>query len=202
MLDLNVILTSGELQTRKRWLLFFLIVSGFSFLISFLMFWILPQYKLRSADFVFAIASSLIMPCLWYYFCYKKHTTFLLTLNLISSFLGLFGFFVSFLLILFTAPQIIGPVLTATLLLVSGLFISMALYLLLLTWRFRKVNKLIQCYKRHPFELCEAACTYMREAHSLEHLESLHNEGIKKWPSLRHLLERERRLLRKLLKNG
>ena len=128
--------------------------------------------------------SGVAFAFLYYALCYRRTTTFLLTFSMVSLWLSLLA----------NAVLVLKGSLPVDLLLVLTLVTGSINYIF--TWKLRNLNKALKGYAKFPEESKEAAA-WIQSAASKSELQNFFSEGLKKWPRLKWVLKRERRMKEK-----
>jgi hypothetical protein len=134
-----------------------------------------PQSVFRG---LLGFVATLVCSYLYYALCYKRKTTFLLTVSLVSFWVGLIwnGIF------LLKGMEEID--------FLFGCSLILGIFNYLFTRKLRHLNKALQGYAKFPKDSKEAVAL-MQSATSPKQLQNFFCEGIKKWPRLKWVLQRE-----------
>jgi cobalamin synthase len=179
-MEVDNVLTKDEIQTRKWWVR----ILFASVLFSVYMLFFLEHTNLATLSFAvrfLGVFSGAIFAYIYYTLCYKKQTTFLLSFSLVGFW---FSLFVNAALFLSNKIEI-DPFL--------GISTVMGTVSYIFTRRLRHFNKAIKGYKKYPDEVSNVA-TLIQDASSKEELERAFVGGVKKWPHLKWVLRREKKI--------
>lgn len=192
-------LTQKEIKTRKRWLIYVLLVFCFNLIVfgGTLIDSIReqnPAYQPFELFLGFLLGSSWCLLC--YYFCYRKQTTFLLTLTLCSQAP------LALILISSIATALhkgVDPYLISLGVLLVGLTTAPLWTVIILTYKLRKINKMLRCHQKYPKESDELIHAF-RNSLNMDSLGRTFDTAIAKTPFLKHLIYREWKMKKRELK--
>lgn len=201
MQNVESYLTSSEVKSRNRWLTYIFILAGFyiaMYGIQVIRFFMgqQPGYEILEG----------FAGCLWgiswcylsYHFCFKKQTTPLLTISLISTGLGLLGCIcttVFFSIKTLDLSFILGTIFFC------GLILIPVWIIFLLNYRLRKINKILRCHQKYPQESNDLIQAF-RGALDINSLGALFKSALVKTPHLKYLIHREWNLKKLELKTS
>ncbi len=172
-------LTQSELKTRKHWFLYILIVFGFNLLATgFMLVNAIGRENLlhEAFEILFKFLWGTFWCYLSYYFCYKKQTTFLLTLTLVSHALVAIACIFVLWVTSFASPNLH---LFVTSIILSGLISIPFMIVLILTYKLRRINKMIRCQRMYPTESDELIQDF-RSASDMNSLGSTFKSAMEK----------------------
>ncbi len=185
-------LMESERKTRKWWLALLcvgLLMNGL------VIFGLLgkkmptPGIETSFSFRIFIFGVSVAFYYLYYVLCYQKSTTFLLTFSLVAFWFGIVAnivFWMQGLLpidLFFCVASIVG---------ILNYIVSLKL---------RRLNKSLNGYANFPEDSKEAASLF-ESALSKEELQNLFAEGLKKWPHLKWVLRREKKIKEESFRSG
>lgn len=193
-------LTPSEIKTRKRWFLYILIAFGINLLsVGFML-----AKALGGANLIrdgFEAFCGFLWAAFWsylsYYLCYKKQTTFLLTLTLVSMIIGAITFIGILGAATFATPSLL---VFFTYIIVGGLVSIPFLIVSVLTLKLRRINKMIRCQRNHPKESDELIQEF-RSVSDIESLGTTFRNAMEKTSFLEPLIHREWKMKKRELES-
>jgi hypothetical protein len=201
-MDMSLILTLRELRDRKVWA-WLLVATCVGSAVGYVdMAWqlcsLLGTEGVPSGSAIqdrvmrlSSFAAMMSFPVNWtvcflmYRYCYKNYRTFLLSLILLGTGLGIFG--ILFLWYTDAVPRGMIFILNNAFMVVMGVY----------TWKMRKMNRVLRCHARAPIQ-CSGAIAHLKNARTVAELNELWKSGKKKWPALRPILKREYENIRRV----
>jgi hypothetical protein len=184
-MELKGILTESEWKTRKVWVALLFIGIWMNAMVFFVLLGTekipTPGIEIAFPFRIFGFATGVTFSYLYYALCYQRRTTFLLTFSLAAFWVSLIADLVFFL----------KGALQVDLFFVFSLVFRTISYIF--TWKLRHLNKALKGYAKFPEESREATAL-IQSAASKEELQNLFSDGVKKWPRLKGVLERERKI--------
>lgn len=182
-MEFKNLLTENEQKTRKGWLVLLFIATSMNAIVFFGLLGTenmpTPGIEIPLTLRIFGFATGLSFCYLYYALCYRRSTTFLLTFSLVAFWLSL----LSDALLYFKG--------TLRLDLFFGVTLVTGIINYFFTRKLRHLNKALKGYAKFPEESKEAAAL-IQSAASKEELQNFFADGIKKWPRLKWVLQRER----------
>jgi len=196
MKDIESLLTVHELKLRKWWLFTYALIFGLSFLPASLICVLaaFTQNPLITLGTILILIFSAFPFFLFYFFCYRKQKTFLLTMQL--TLLGMILFSLVFNPRHILIKQMEGNFIQA----IAGYSFCVIFFFFcfFLSYRLRQINKIIRCQRKYPDQSQELIQTF-RNSMDIVTLSSAFLLAKKQTPHLKYLIAREWSLKKKEL---